>query len=248
MLYVGTSGFAYDEWRGEFYPEDLKRDAYLEHYATRFPSVEINYTFRRFPSPKTLERWRGQASDGFRFVLKAHGRITHTRRLREADDDVRAFLELARMLGDRLGPVLFQCPPNLPYDESLLAAFLGYLPPDVQAAFEFRHPSWEEAKPLLASQGAAWVDSETDERAVDGIAPGPFAYLRLRKDDYSERELEAWAERVAEAVGEGRDVYCFLKHEQEAFRRADRLRELVSARGADLQEGNREAIAWKQGQ
>jgi len=230
MLYVGTSGFAYDEWRGEFYPEGLKRDAYLEHYATRFPSVEINYTFRRFPSPKTLERWREQASDGFRFALKANQRITHTKRLRDADEDVARFLELARMLGEELGPILFQCPPNLSYDESLLAAFLGYLPPDVQAAFEFRHPSWEEAKPLLTSQGAAWVDSETDERAVHGIAPGPFAYLRLRKDDYSEPELEAWADRIAEAVGAGRDVYCFLKHEQEAFRRADRLRDLVSAR------------------
>ncbi|HEX6262280.1 MAG TPA: DUF72 domain-containing protein [Actinomycetota bacterium] len=230
MLYVGTSGFAYDEWRGTFYPEDLKRDAYLEHYATRFPAVEINYTFRRFPSPKTLERWRGQSEDGFRFVLKAHGRITHTRRLRDTDEDVRSFLELARLLGDRLGPILFQCPPNLPYDESLLAAFLGYLPPDVRTAFEFRHPSWEKAKPLLASQGAAWVDSETDEKAVDEIAPGPFAYLRLRRDDYSEEELEAWADRVAEAVGAGRDVYCFLKHEQEAFRRADRLRDLVGAR------------------
>lgn len=230
MLYVGTSGFAYDEWRGSFYPEGLKRDAYLEHYATRFPAVEINYTFRRFPSPRTLQRWRGQAGEGFRFVLKAPGRITHARRLRDTDEDVRSFLELARLLGERLGPILFQCPPNLPYDESLLAAFLGYLPHDVRVAFEFRHASWEEAKPLLASQGAAWVDSETDERSVDGIATGPFAYLRLRKDDYSEEELEAWADRVAEAVGAGRDVYCFLKHEREAFRRADRLRVLVSSR------------------
>jgi len=230
MLYVGTSGFAYDEWRGGFYPEDLKRDAYLGHYATRFPSVEINYTFRRFPSPKTLERWRQQAPEGFRFALKANQRITHTKRLRDADEDVGRFLDLARMLGDRLGPILFQCPPNLPYDESLLAGFLGYLPPDVQATFEFRHPSWEEAKPLLASQGAGWVDSETDERSVEAIAPGPFAYLRLRKDDYSDEELEAWAERVAEAVGAGRAVNGSPPHAPEAVRRADRLRDLVSAR------------------
>lgn len=230
MLYVGTSGFAYDEWRGDFYPEDLKRDAYLAHYASRFPSVEINYTFRRFPSPATLARWRERATDGFRFALKAPQRITHTKRLRETDEDVRAFLELARMLGERLGVILFQCPPNLPHDESLLAVFLGYLPPDVPAAFEFRHPSWQDAKPLLASQGAAWVDAETEEQPVDGISPGPFAYLRLRKDVYEEAELEAWADRVAEAVRAGRDVYCYLKHEREAFRRADRLRDLVSAR------------------
>lgn len=229
-LYVGTSGFAYPEWKGSFYPDDLAQARFLDHYATRFPSVEINYTFRRYPAVATLERWAVKTPEDFRFALKANQRITHTLRLRDADEAVGRFLETAKTLGERLGPILFQCPPTLAYDRGLIEAFLGYLPPTFPAAFEFRHPSWGEAKEVIADQGAAWCDAETDERALEAISPGPFAYLRLRKDSYGPGDLETWAERISAALGEGQDVYAFIKHETDAAapRYAERLAGLVA--------------------
>ena len=231
-LYAGTSGFAYAEWKGSFYPDDLPQTRFLDHYATRLPAVEINYTFRRYPADATLEKWSAKTPASFRFALKANQRITHTLRLRDADEAVGAFLERARTLGDRLGPILFQCPPSLRYDRGLLASFLAYLPPTFPAAFEFRHPSWAEARDLIAEQGAAWCDAETDERSPEGISPGPFAYLRLRKEAYAEDDLERWADRIADALAEGRDVYAFLKHEEggAAPRWAEQLADLVRAR------------------
>lgn len=213
-LYVGTSGFAYTAWRGSFYPDDLPQRAFLEHYAAHLPAVEINYTFRRYPAETTLGKWRAQVGEGFRFALKANQRITHTLRLRDAAEATRDFLERAKHLGDRLGPILFQCPPSLAYDRELLEGFLDSLPTGLGYAFEFRHPSWEAAKDLVAERGAAWCDAETDERAVDRISPGPFAYLRLRKESYTDAELGAWAERIAATLAEGRDVHAFLKHEE----------------------------------
>ena len=230
-LYLGTSGFAYPEWKGSFYPEELKDADFLAHYATRFPSVEINYTFRRFPAEKTLERWAGQAPERFRFALKANQRITHTRRLRDADQDVSDFLDRARRLGDRLGPILFQCPPSLHFDRGLIESFLAYLPPVAPYAMEFRHESWNEAKDLLAENGVAWCVSETDERAADDVPTDPFVYLRLRKDDYSDIDLKRWSETVRSATENGRDVFAFLKHEEgvAAPRHAQQLAELVSS-------------------
>jgi uncharacterized protein YecE (DUF72 family) len=229
-LYLGTSGFAYPEWRGSFYPQDLKDSDFLGHYTTRFPSVEINYTFRRFPAEKTMRRWADQAPDGFRFALKATGRITHTRRLRDADRDVSDFLDRARLLGDRMGPILFQCPPSLHFDRRLIESFLAYLPPVAPYAMEFRHESWNEAKPILADNGVAWCVSETDERAADEVPTEPFVYLRLRKDEYTDDDLERWSETVRSATENGRDVYAFFKHEEgvAAPRHADRLAGLVS--------------------
>ncbi len=168
-FYLGTSGFAYDEWRhGVFYPEGLKKDDMLVYYSSQLSSVEVNYTFRRSPTVSTLEKWRGKVSDGFSFTLKAHQRITHFKRLADTDEDVRQFLAVGSTLGDRFGCVLFQCPPSLHYDRALIEAFVGYLPPpgpDVpRFAMEFRHPSWREARDLLLAQGVAWCVAETDEQ------------------------------------------------------------------------------------
>ncbi len=229
-LFIGTSGFAYKEWKGAFYPEDLKDADMLRHYGTVFPSVEINYTFRRFPSETTLAGWRDRTDPGFSFALKANQRITHRLGLADADEAVSSFLERAKTLGDRLGPILFQCPPSLRFDRSLIESFLAYLPPTHRWAMEFRHPSWEEAKPILAGQGTAWCDADWDEKPVAEITPGPFAYLRLRKDDYSDDELKAWGERISRVLEDGRDVYCYVKHEARAAPgRAQRLAELVGA-------------------
>ncbi len=233
MLYLGTSGFSYDGWKhGVFYPEGLKNREMLSYYASVFPSVEINYTFRRFPTETSIAQWREDTPEGFRFTLKANQRITHFKRLRDADDDVRDFLDRARLLGPRLGTVLFQCPPSLHHDESLIAAFVGYLPPDVRAVMEFRHPSWRQARDLLRSQGVAWCVAETDEQDPDpnDLSWEPYGYLRLRKTEYSDEELAAWAERIRSALDAGHDVYCYFKHEEGGAgpKMAMRLRALVT--------------------
>jgi uncharacterized protein YecE (DUF72 family) len=228
-LYLGTSGFAYPEWKGSFYPDDAKDSDFLHHYAARFPSVEINYTFRRFPAEKTMRRWADQAPEGFRFALKANQRITHTRRLRGADQDVGDFLDRARLLGNRLGPILFQCPPSLHFDRDLIRSFLAYLPPLAPYAMEFRHESWNEAKPILRDNGVAWCVSETDERSADDVPMEPFVYLRLRKEEYGDEDLKRWSEIVESARAGGRDVFAFFKHEEgtAAPQHARRLAELL---------------------
>jgi uncharacterized protein YecE (DUF72 family) len=217
-LYVGTSGFAYPEWKGVFYPEDLRAAEMLPFYASRLSSVEINYTFRRFPVEKTIKRWAGQAPEGFRLTLKANSRITHTKRLRDADADVAEFLERARLLGDHMGPILFQCPPTLQYDRGLIEAFLGYLPPLAPYAMEFRHESWVAARDLLAENGVAWCAAETDAAEMDrsSFPSEPFAYLRLRREDYPDEDIAAWANGIRSVLDLDRDVYAYFKHEDGA--------------------------------
>ncbi|HEX2032381.1 MAG TPA: DUF72 domain-containing protein [Actinomycetota bacterium] len=228
-LYLGTSGFAYQEWKGPFYPERLRDAEMLPYYAGRFRSVEVNYTFRRSPSPSTLEAWRERTPDGFRFALKAHQRITHTLRLADTGEAVSSFLARARLLGERLGVVLFQCPPSLRFDRGLLEGFLAHVPDGVRSAMEFRHPSWEAARPLLADRGVAWCTAETDEAPAGEPSWEPFGYLRLRKESYTEDELGRWAERISGALADGRDVHCYFKHEEKATgpRFAEHLGELL---------------------
>jgi uncharacterized protein YecE (DUF72 family) len=231
-LYVGTSGFSFDGWKhGVFYPEGLKNREMLSYYASRFPSVEINYTFRRFPTPKALAAWREQTPEGFRFTLKANQRITHFKKLRDVDDDVRDFLDAAKALGDRLGTVLYQCPPTLRYDPGLIEAFVGYLPPEPRAAMEFRHPSWTRARDLLLEHAIAWCVAETDEKdpGADDLSWAPFGYLRLRKTEYTDDEMVAWAARMRSALDAGSDIYCYFKHEDDgaSTRMAGRLRSML---------------------
>jgi uncharacterized protein YecE (DUF72 family) len=215
-LHLGTSGFAYPEWKhGIFYPEGLKDREMLSYYSSQLSSVEINYTFRRFPTEKTLTNWREQAQEGFAFTLKANQRITHFKRLQDTDEDVREFVRLAKLLDDRLGCVLFQCPPSLQYDRGLIEAFVGYLPPGVRFAMEFRHPSWKEARELLLSQGVAWCVAETDEKdpTPEDLSWEPAGYLRLRKTEYTDDELTAWADRIGPALEAGHEVFVYFKHE-----------------------------------
>jgi len=237
-LYLGTSGFAYDEWKhGVFYPEGLKNREMLSYYASRFPSVEINYTFRRFPTEKSMQTWKAETPETFRFTLKANQRITHWKRLADADQDVRDFLDLGRLLGERLGTVLYQCPPTLQYDRGLIEAFVGYLPPPgpgiPRFAMEFRHPSWTEARELLLSQGIAWCVAETDEKdpGPDDLSWEPAGYLRLRKTEYTDEELAAWAVKIGAALAAGGDVFCYFKHEDEGAspKMAERLRNALDA-------------------
>lgn len=231
-LFVGTSGFAFEGWRGPFYPDDLKPKAMLGHYATRLSSVEVNYTFRRFPSESTIDGWVSQTGEGFTFAVKAHQRITHTKRLKEPAEAV-DFVNRVKGLGARLGPVLFQCPPNMKADGGRLEAFVDALPEGPRYAFEFRNVSWVEHKERLLARGCAFVVSETDAEVTPDVAldPGRFVYLRLRKESYAEEELAAWAARIAETLARGTEVFCYFKHEDHGIgpKLAEALRKRVGA-------------------
>ena len=226
----GTSGFSYKEWKGSFYPGDLPDSEMLRFYSSRLPAVEINNTFYRMPRAALLESWAEQVPDGFSFALKASQQITHRKRLKEAGEAVSYFLQVATTLGDRLGPVLFQLPPNLKKDLPRLSEFLAGLPPSFRAAFEFRHDSWfdEEVFTSLADRGAALCWAEDEELATPRRPTAGWGYLRLRRPDYGEPEIAAWAERIRSQPWS--DAYVFFKHEDEGAgpRLAGRLCEILS--------------------
>lgn len=214
-LLAGTSGFSYDGWTGTFYPEDLPSDGRLAYYATKLPAVEVNNTFYRMPRPELLARWAAEVPAGFRFALKASQRITHIKRLKEVEGEVRFLLGAARQLGEKLGPVLYGLPPNLKKDVPRLSAFLALLPSDVKAAFEFRNPTWldDEVFGLLRSFGAALCVADDEKGTTPLVATAPWGYLRLRREGYAEADLAHWAEKVKAA---GWDEACvFFKHEEE---------------------------------
>jgi uncharacterized protein YecE (DUF72 family) len=226
----GTSGFSYKEWKGSFYPEDLPDAEMLRFYSSRLPSVEINNTFYRMPRASLLESWAEQVPDGFSFALKASQQITHRKRLKEAGDAVSYFLQVATTLGDRLGPVLFQLPPNLKKDLPRLADFLAGLPRSPRSAFEFRHESWfdEEVFAALSAAGAALCWAEDESLAAPHRATAEWGYLRLRRQDYGEAEIAAWAERIRAQTWS--EAWVFFKHEDQGTgpRLAGRLLEILS--------------------
>ncbi|HVY48790.1 MAG TPA: DUF72 domain-containing protein [Minicystis sp.] len=217
MLWVGTSGYSYAEWKGSFYPEKMPQAKMFAYYAARFSTVEINNTFYRMPDAKLLEGWRDAAPPGFRFALKAPQRITHVHRLKpEAEDTLRVFCERARLLGDKLGPVLFQLPPNQKKDVERLAGFLALVPGGVRAAFEFRHPSWfdDEVFAALRARGAALCIADSEKLATPPVATAPFGYLRLRDEGYDDAGIAAWHARITELSPGWDDAFVFFKHEQ----------------------------------
>jgi uncharacterized protein YecE (DUF72 family) len=210
---AGTSGFSYKEWKGSFYPEDLPAEEMLAYYAGRLPAVEINNTFYRMPKPALLESWAAQVPAEFRFVLKASQRITHRKRLKEAGDEVAYFFQTASTLGDRLGPTLVQLPPNLKKDLPRLEAFLSVLPEGSRVAFEFRHASWfeEDVFAALRARAAALCIAEDEELATPLVATAGWGYLRLRRQDYDDTAVAAWAEKVRGQAWD--EAYVFFKHE-----------------------------------
>jgi len=216
-MLTGTSGYSYKEWVGPFYPEKLPASAMLRYYAERFPTVEINNTFYRMPAEPLLERWAHEVPEDFAFTLKAPQRITHFKRLKEVASDVTEFTRRAAVLGDKLGMLLFQLPPSLRKDLPRLRDLLGALPPGRRVAVEFRHASWhdDEVYETLRACGATLCVMEDDE---DGVSPflctSDYAYLRLRRMQYTESDLRAWADRIA-AQPLAR-AYVYFKHEDEA--------------------------------
>ena len=215
-VFTGTSGFSYDGWTGAFYPEDLPASGRLAYYATKLPAVEINNTFYRMPKPELLAGWSAQVPKTFRFALKAPQRITHIKRLKETAEEMRFLTGSARQLGENRGPILFGLPPNLKKDLPRLDAFLALLPSDFQAAFEFRNATWldEEVFALLRAAGAALCIAEDEKFVTPLVATAKWGYLRLRREDYTEADLDSWAARVAAQDWES--TYVFFKHEDEA--------------------------------
>lgn len=215
-LYVGTSGYSYKEWKGTFYPNDLPARQMLRFYGEHFRTVEINNTFYRLPSASVLQAWASDVPADFRFALKAPQTITHRRRLKDAGDSLSQFLEVAAALKKRLGPLLFQLPPNFKKDVPRLRDFLALLPAKRRVAFEFRHPSWfdEEVVGLLRDHQVALCLAEAEnDLEVPFVATADWGYLRLRRPDYSTAELKRWVKRLRQQ--DWRDVFVFFKHEDE---------------------------------
>jgi uncharacterized protein YecE (DUF72 family) len=213
QIAAGTSGFAYKEWKGAFYPGDLPNARMLSFYADRFPTVEINHTFYRLPRAEVLSGWAGEVPTGFSFALKAPRRITHVQRLVGAEDVLKAFERAAEALGTKRGPTLYQLPPFLRKDVPRLREFLGLLPSDGRAAFEFRHASWfdDEVYGVLRDRGAALCVAEGDELATPFVPTTAFGYLRLRRREYDQDALRAWAERIQGAAWS--EAWVFFKHD-----------------------------------
>ncbi|MCG8468227.1 MAG: DUF72 domain-containing protein [Gemmatimonadetes bacterium] len=215
QVWVGTSGYSYPAWKGTFYPEDLPNKQMLTYYGSQLPAVEINNTFYRMPRASVLEAWAESVPDGFRFALKASRRITHFKRLEDADEETEYLVQTASALADRAGVILYQLPPNFKRDDDRLSAFVAGLPNPGTSAFEFRHASWfdDDVFEILRERNCALCIAETDEGENDPpvVETADWTYLRLRKTEYSATELEAWAARLAES-GWGR-AYAFFKHE-----------------------------------
>jgi uncharacterized protein YecE (DUF72 family) len=229
-LHVGTSGYSYKEWKGSFYPEDLAAKDMLSYFGQRLNAVEINNTFYRLPKASVLDSWAAQVPEDFRFSIKASRRITHFTRLKEeAREPTEYLLSTVRTLGDRLGVILFQLPPNLAKDAPRLTHFLEMLPEGTRAAFEFRHDTWKDGEIYEALRARDMALVCADEPLV---ATASWGYLRLRRPDYEDADLARWAEEIS-GVG-WRRAFVFFKHEDEGAgpKLAARFREIYGGQSA----------------
>lgn len=218
QLYVGTSGWAYPTWKPDFYPAKLAQKKFLSHYSTQLNTVEVNFTFRQLVKESTIQNWLQDTPPHFRFGIKAHQVITHIKRLKATEDFVPRFLTTIEPLAaaGKLGPVLFQLPPNLKADAALLEDFLAILPRTVPAAFEFRHDSWfsDSTWDLLKSRNAALCVAETETLTTPEVATGLFVYYRFRKPNYTPEERNSMIDRIGQHMASGRDVFAYFKHEE----------------------------------
>jgi len=213
QLLIGTSGFSYPAWRGGFYPEKLPETKMLGYYAGIFPAVEINNSFYRMPTAELLGKWAAETRPGFKFAIKSPRRITHEKRLTDVSGEVDRLGAAARSLGGKLGPVLFQLPPNLKKDLPRLDAFLSGLPGDVAAAVEFRHASWfaDDVYACLRTRRAALCIADAEDLSTPVEATADWGYLRLRREDYDQAAVARWGETIA--ARPWTSAYVFFKHE-----------------------------------
>lgn len=218
QLFAGTSGWAYPSWKPAFYPEKLAQKKFLSHYSTQLNTVEVNFTFRQLVKESTIHNWMQDTPVGFRFGVKAHQVITHIKRLKSVEDFVPRFLATIEPLAaaGKLGPVLFQLPPNLKMDAALLKDFLAILPRTVPAAFEFRHASWfaDETWDLLKSKNVALCVAETETMTTPDVVTASFAYYRYRKPSYTGAERRSMIDRLRQHIAEGRNAFAYFKHEE----------------------------------
>jgi uncharacterized protein YecE (DUF72 family) len=217
MIWIGTSGYNYPEWKGSFYPSDLPAAKMLPFYAARFLTVEINYTFYRMPNEKLVAGWAAQTPSPYKLTLKAPRRITHDNRLKNCGPLVSAFCQVAGSLGEKLGALLFQLPPNLKKDVGLLDAFFMELPPKVVAAFEFRHDSWlvDEVFERLKARNVALCVADSEKLSTPLVVTADYAYFRLRDEGYSAADVLRWGDDIARATAASRDVFVYFKHEEQ---------------------------------
>ncbi len=217
-LYVGTSGWAYATWKPAFYPEKLAQKKFLNFYSSKLNAVEVNYTFRQLVKDSTILNWIADTPEHFRFTIKAHQVLTHIKRLKGADEFLQRFIGTLEGLerAGRLGPLLFQLPPNFKADQVILAEFLTCLPRTVRTAFEFRNDSWfaDETWQTLRDKNVALCVAESEERNTPDIVTADFAYYRYRKPNYTPEERQAMVARIHEHLDAGRDVYAYFKHEE----------------------------------
>jgi uncharacterized protein YecE (DUF72 family) len=218
QLYAGTSGWAYPSWKPDFYPAKLPQTKFLQHYSTQLNAVEVNFTFRQLLKETTAQKWINETPATFRFSVKAHQVITHIKRLKKTDDFLPRFLSTIEPLAraEKLGPLLFQLPPNLKVDTALLQEFLGVLPRGVPSAFEFRHESWfsDEVFDLLKGRNLALCVAESEERTTPDVVTANFCYYRYRKPNYTPEERRSMVNRIQEHLAAGRDVFAYFKHEE----------------------------------
>ncbi len=218
-IWVGTSGYNYPEWRGSFYPEKFPAAKMLPYYAERFTTVEVNYTFYRMPNAKTIARWDAETPDGFAFTLKASRKITHDARLKDVGENLGYFLDTARGLESKLGPILFQLPPYFrknPEHLDRLKGVLALLPDGLRPVFEFRHESWfgDDVYDLLKSRNAALCIADNENHTTPFVATADFGYFRLRDEGYETADLGKWAETVKRLGVGWRDTFVYFKHEE----------------------------------
>lgn len=237
-LWIGTSGFQYAEWKGTFYPEDLPTAKMLAYYAERFTTTEINYTFHRIPSEKTIDGWCAATPARFKFSLKAPQKVTHFAKLRNCSDTLQYFYGVISSLERKLGPVLFQLPPGLKKDPQLLEAFLHDMPPGMRAAFEFRHESWldDETYSLLRAKNVALCIADSEKLSTPPRATADYGYLRLRREDYQDADVTRWAELIGAQSGAWSDAFIYFKHEESGIgpKLAQQMMQIL---GADPQAG-----------
>jgi uncharacterized protein YecE (DUF72 family) len=218
QFFTGTSGWAYPTWKPAFYPEKLAQKNFLRHYSTQLNTVEVNFTFRQLLKETTVQKWINETPAHFRFGIKAHQVITHIKRLKNTEEFVPRFLGTIENLAraQKLGPVLFQLPPNMKANREVLETFLGQLPRSLNAAFEFRHDSWltGETYDALRAHHVALCVAETEERNTPDVVTAGFCYYRFRKPTYTEDERKAMTDRIGEHLAQGRDVYAYFKHEE----------------------------------
>jgi len=219
--YIGTSGWHYEDWRGFFYPDNLPKAKWLEFYARYFPTVELNNSFYRLPSEKAFINWREVAPEGFIFAVKASRFITHVKRLKDVQEPLQNFLRRADLMGDKLGPLLFQLPPNMKRNDDRLESFLTILPGRYRRVFEFRHESWfdDEVFKILRSYNAGWCVYDMPDLTSPMVSTSDFGYVRFHGSDglysssYTDKELSVWSNRIANLRKGLKTVYIYFNND-----------------------------------